>query len=303
MAGRGTPGTGVEVTVGVTVGERDGAESGVARDAPDSLLTIGVFARRSRLSPKALRLYDRLGLLTPAHTDGDNGYRRYRESQLATARLIALLRRLDMPLATIAAITAAPGADGAAIVADYWARAEARFAAQRELAAHLQDTLAGTTRRYAMYEIHQREIPEQTVVTEQRHVRVAELPDFIGAAMGRLMAVAARHGGFAGPPFVIYHGEVNEDSDGPVEVCIPIDPAQATADAATRREAAHREAYVTLKKAQVAFPQILSAYDAVSAWIEREGRRMAASPREVYFADMEAAGPDDPVCDVAFPIA
>jgi DNA-binding transcriptional MerR regulator len=76
------------------------------------LLSIGVFARRSRLSPKALRLYDRLGLLTPAHTDRDNGYRHYREGQLAIARLIAMLRRLDMPLAQIATVVAAPGRRG-----------------------------------------------------------------------------------------------------------------------------------------------------------------------------------------------
>ncbi len=66
--------------------------------AADPLLTIGVFARRSRLSMKALRLYDRLGLLRPADVDPESGYRRYRESQLVTARLVVMLRRLDMPL-------------------------------------------------------------------------------------------------------------------------------------------------------------------------------------------------------------
>jgi len=53
----------------------------------DPFLPIGVFARRSRLSAKALRLYDEMGLLVPADVDPENGYRRYRESQLATARL------------------------------------------------------------------------------------------------------------------------------------------------------------------------------------------------------------------------
>ena len=33
------------------------------------LMTIGDFAARTRLSAKALRLYDRLGLLRPAQTD------------------------------------------------------------------------------------------------------------------------------------------------------------------------------------------------------------------------------------------
>ncbi|MGP3915848.1 MerR family DNA-binding transcriptional regulator [Nonomuraea sp. 10N515B] len=42
------------------------------------LLTIGAFARAARLSPKALRLYDELGLLRPAAVDGGSGYRFYR---------------------------------------------------------------------------------------------------------------------------------------------------------------------------------------------------------------------------------
>ena len=73
----------------------------VTLDPVGELLTIGVFARRSRLSPKALRLYDRLGILGPADVDEDSGYRRYTEDQLETARLVALLRRLDMPLSAV----------------------------------------------------------------------------------------------------------------------------------------------------------------------------------------------------------
>jgi DNA-binding transcriptional MerR regulator len=42
------------------------------------LLTIGAFARASRLSAKALRRYDELGLLPPARVDSMTGYRRRR---------------------------------------------------------------------------------------------------------------------------------------------------------------------------------------------------------------------------------
>jgi effector-binding domain-containing protein len=59
---------------------------------------------------------------------------------------------------------------------------------------------------------------------------------------------------------------------------------------------------VRITKAQLDFPQILSAYDAVGQWITANGRTMAASPREVYLTDVESAGPGDEVCDVAFPI-
>ena len=68
------------------------------------LLTIGAFARASRLSPKALRLYDSLGLLMPAHVDEVSGYRFYRPDQQERARLVAWLRRLGMPLARIGVV-------------------------------------------------------------------------------------------------------------------------------------------------------------------------------------------------------
>ena len=76
-------------------------------------MSIGAFARRSRLSIKALRLYDRLGLLTPADVDPGTGYRRYHESQLLRARLIVMMRRVEIPLAQVAEIVAAPGQNGA----------------------------------------------------------------------------------------------------------------------------------------------------------------------------------------------
>ena len=52
------------------------SEASVTLEPVQPLLTIGVFARRSRLSPKALRLYERRGVLVPAHVDEDSGYRR-----------------------------------------------------------------------------------------------------------------------------------------------------------------------------------------------------------------------------------
>jgi DNA-binding transcriptional MerR regulator len=46
------------------------------------LLSIGRFARLTGLSIGALRHYDEVGLLRPARTDPDSGYRLYREDQL-----------------------------------------------------------------------------------------------------------------------------------------------------------------------------------------------------------------------------
>jgi DNA-binding transcriptional MerR regulator len=108
----------------------------VALAQTDRLLSIGVFARRSRLSLNALRLYERLGLLLPAHVDRGVGYRQCRESQRATARLVAMLRRLDMPLARVAEVVSIAGPQASELVAIYWESVERRIASQRELGAH-----------------------------------------------------------------------------------------------------------------------------------------------------------------------
>ncbi|MCO1655030.1 MerR family transcriptional regulator [Pseudonocardia humida] len=107
------------------------------------LLTIGAFARACGLSPKALRLYAELGLLTPAVVDERTGYRHYRRDQLEHALLVAWLRRIGMPLARIRLVTGQSRADAAREVAAFWREVEADVAARRPLASFLVDHLTG----------------------------------------------------------------------------------------------------------------------------------------------------------------
>lgn len=84
------------------------------------LLTIGAFARAARLTPKALRLYDEVGLLVPAAVDRESGYRFYEPDQLAHARLIAELRRIGMPLADIRTVCDLEPDAAAKAITGYW---------------------------------------------------------------------------------------------------------------------------------------------------------------------------------------
>ncbi|MET9774847.1 MerR family transcriptional regulator [Streptomyces sp. NPDC006367] len=282
-----------------------------ARD--DGLLTIGAFAARARLSAKALRLYDRLGLLAPAHVDEVTGYRYYRAGQVEHARLVALLRQLDMPLAQIAEVVRADGPDAAALLGAYWADVEARVAGQRALAAYLRARLSGRSSEvYEKFAVETVDVPGQVLITETRHTLADELPTWIGASLGRLEEAARGCGGVTAAPFVAYHSEVTMESDGPAESCVPVaDEAAARAwveehgrawETRVRVEPARRLAFTRITKAQVAHPQILAAFEAVEAWIAARGLTVDGPCREVYFADWDAAGPEDPVCDVAFPV-
>ncbi|UXY27377.1 MerR family transcriptional regulator [Streptomyces sp. HUAS TT20] len=111
------------------------------------LLTIGAFSKACRLSPKALRLYDELELLRPARVDPDTGYRYYAVEQLERARLVAWLRRLGMPLASIRQVCALPPAAAAREIRAYWARVERETAVRRDLAGFLVDHLTAEPRK------------------------------------------------------------------------------------------------------------------------------------------------------------
>ncbi len=215
-----------------------------------SMVSIGEFARLSRLSAKALRLYDELGLLVPAHVDADTGYRWYAVTQLDQAGLVASLRRAGVPLAQIRDILALDRAPAAEAIRAYWAQAEAEHAAQRVLVGRLVDRLHG--KKSAMYEVTVRDIPERSLLSLLSRVNQDELEPmtrelFIHRLRG---GGVPRIEGIAGAPFTIYHGEVSADSDGPVEWCWPVPEDRAAEIAAgfpdltLRREPAHQEAFV-----------------------------------------------------------
>ena len=62
---------------------------------------IGQMARDCGLTVSALRFYDSAGVLVPARVDPHSNYRWYADDQVPTARLVARLRRVGMPLADI----------------------------------------------------------------------------------------------------------------------------------------------------------------------------------------------------------
>jgi serine/threonine protein phosphatase PrpC len=116
-------------------------------DGDVGLLTIGAFAQGAGLTPKALRLYDQVGLLPPAAVDPESGYRLYDPEQLPRARLVAQLRRIGMPLAKIRTVCALEPAAAAEAIIAYWQQVTADTATRARLAAFLVDHLSegGTT--------------------------------------------------------------------------------------------------------------------------------------------------------------
>src|SRR5580692_9614582 len=241
-------------------------------------MSIGEFARLSRLSAKALRLYDELGLLPPAQVDPDSGYRWYAAGQLDNARLVASLRQIGVPLAQIQLILSLEPEAAAAQVGAYWSGTEAGHAARRDLAGYLVDRLTG--KRNAMHEVKVRDIPARSLLCLLRHASThQEVWDLGKTVIGMLKAQPTpRVEGVAGAAFLTYYGEVNQDSDGPVEFCWPVPQDLAGQIAASlpgltlRTEPAHQEAYVHLDQDATA-AKWQAVGDSALAWVAEQQRQ------------------------------
>lgn len=255
-------------------------------DSPKNLLSIGMFAEMTRLSIKALRLYDELELLKPQQIDPWSGYRYYGVDQLSRARMIRNLRDMAMPLATIrqvlAALETAP-AHAETLVQEYASLRERQMEqirAQVQLFIRIiqQEILPMTL------EVNVKQIPSQQVVSLTRHTKVHKLDSTIAETVSALRALLQRQNAEAkDAPLGIFHGEITEQDDGPLEICLPVyGNVRAEGDIQVKQLQGGNAACVMTLGVQTDFPTILAAYDAAADWIQNHGYQIAESPREVW---------------------
>ncbi len=105
-------------------------------------LQIGRFAELVGLSVPQLRRYDRLQLLAPVGRSPESGYRYYSRQQTGAARVIALLRSMDMPLADIRRVLSGPEQpELERLFRDHRVRLEARLTEVHRLLEAVDDVL------------------------------------------------------------------------------------------------------------------------------------------------------------------
>jgi DNA-binding transcriptional MerR regulator len=267
-------------------------------------LTIGEFARSTRLTVKALRILDEIGLLRPIDVDASSGYRRYAAEQNGTARLIGLLRGADVGLAEIALVLHDLESDpraATARLARHLEALETQHVGRRVLIRHIHAIIKQEAP--TMFETHTRHVPATRLMSIQRRLHAHETDGFVAEAK----AAFGHHlnGETATGPFtLIFHGVVDADSDGPIEATLPCsDDTTATDVVGIRTEPPHDEVYTTITKAEWEYPAILAAYDAVASCPEalaRPGSRLSC--REVYRAEPDEIDDTDLICDIAFPL-
>lgn len=260
---------------------------------PKDLLSIGTFADLTRLSLKALRLYNQLGILRPAYTDPQTGYRYYETDQIERARMIRNMRDMDMPLATIRRVLVVlpvSRAQAELLVQQHLEMRERQLEQIKELARQFTHQLKPEANKMSL-EVVVKDIPTRQIISITRRHTVDGLGRQQEQDIGVLFSLAKDCSARSlGVPFGIYHGPVSEQEDGPVETCLAVEGTVTPRDSIEVKQLkGGKAACVTIYGEQCHYPELLSAYDAAADWIQRNGFETAGAPREVWYT---GPGPD-----------
>ncbi|MEE8601289.1 MerR family transcriptional regulator [Euzebya tangerina] len=265
------------------------------------LVTIGEFSRMTRLSLKALRLYDERGLLQPAWVDPATGYRHYDPVQANRAEAVRILRSVDMPLDEIASVLEADDPD---LVHKHLQvhreRLVTRLANDRRMLEYLESLM---NRRDGVmpYTVETEEVSVRLVAATRIHTSLRNVGEDIGAGLGRLLPAMGSEGvESAGAPLVVYHDIIDEANDGTIEVCIPIGRALSADADVDCRELEGGPVATTTHRGRYA--EIAPAYHTLSGWIAEHGHQVVGPPREIYLNDPQQVPEDELLTRVEFPI-
>jgi len=260
---------------------------------PNNLLSIGNFASMTRLSIKALRLYDQLGILQPLHIDPQSGYRYYGVDQVLGARMIRNMRDMDMPLATIRrmlAVLPVSQAQAELLVRQHLETRERQLEQIRWQDRQFTKILKPEANKMNL-EVVVKDIPSQQIISITRRHTVDGLGKQEEMDIGALFGLANEQGAQPmGAPFGIYHGPVSEIEDGPVETCIAVNgKIEGRGEIEVKQLEGGKGASVIITGDQCHYPELLAAYDAGADWIQKNGYEMVGSPREIWYT---GPGPD-----------
>ena len=255
----------------------------------------------TRLSVKALRLYDENGLLPPAHVDPSSGYRYYDLGQANRAEAVRTLRSVDMPLDEIRAIleTDDPELVHKRLVVHRERLAE-RLTAQERILAYLE-SLIQRKEGIRPYAVEITEETPQLVAATMIHTNLSRIGNDIGIGFGSLMRVLGSEGvAPSGAPLIVYHQVIDEETNGDIEICVPVDSAFSGDAEVYRRELEGGTMATTVHRGP--YQEIAPAYHTLTSWISEHGHETAGPPREIYLNDLETVPPEELLTRVEFPI-
>lgn len=262
---------------------------------------IGMFSKMNKVTIKALRYYDEVGLLKPAHIDDFTGYRYYTSEQLPILHQILSLKQMGFSIEEIAKVQKGLSVD--------------KLLHMKKQ--QLLQSIAESTMKLAQVE-HYLNTQNEGVIMKY-NVIIKDLPEVIVASMRRVVQgyddyfqvippmgeEMERLGCICALPeycFNIYHDGEYKEENIDVEVCEAVIEAKQNSNMIKFKKIAYvPQAACVLHKGP--YSTLRSAYATVLQWMEDNGYEASDHPRESYIDGIwNKESENDWLTEVQFPI-
>ncbi len=268
------------------------------------MFKIGDFSKLSRISVKALRYYDEIGLLKPVNVDRFTSYRYYSADQLPRLNYIVALKNMGLSLEEVATLInndLTPHQMRDIFILKKGGLQQRVSEEQRRLE-QVERLLKQIEKEGAMpdYQINIKKVEPQLIASIREL-----LPTYgdVGPLYGEIYKYLAKKWVFkpSGPAMLICHDNEYKESDVDVEVAVPINKAIRESDRIKVQELPGIEAACTIHKGP--YDTIGEAYGALMSWIEGNGYQITGHDRELYFTDpRKVKDPSENVTEIQFPV-
>ena len=244
------------------------------------MLTIGEFSKITGLTIKTLRFYHEKGLLVPAWTDEQTGYRYYNPRQVDKARIITQLRRLEFSLEQISEMLT--NYEDEADILDFLERQRAllqeRIRQHRNIVSSLDQIIRSEREaRMAMqnstFEVEEKNLETLLIAGVRMKGRYNECGKGfakIGKALGRYIS---------GKAFLLHYDAEYREEDADFEACMPLRKSKDV-DGISVREFPGGPCVALLHKGP--YEELGRSYAKILTYIKDKGYEAVMPTREVY---------------------
>ena len=272
----------------------------------DSSITIGRFSQMTRLTQKALRLYDQKGLLTPAIKDPMTGYRYYSVGQIERGLKIKFLASLGFSLKEVSGIMDAADQGEDDLINKQFRTRLREVLLDMERLEKIESILLGRTSVEGMFmsttDPTVKEISSMRVVSKRERGKIGEtIGKLIGEIFGQIFN--PRNQGqvqVSGAPMYICHDESFKEEDMDIEMAVAV-TGRITVDPDFEVKNLPGGKVITAIYTG-AYDGIGEAYTKLFEFMTKNGYKQTEPTREIYLTNPNEKPEEELMTELQLPI-
>jgi len=273
-------------------------------------IPIGRFSQITRLSRKALRLYDDRGILVPEVKELCTGYRYYTGPQIARGVSIKTLCGLGFSLPEITALLAAKDAHDTRTIRELFGERRVKIRSEvhrlQQIEAILNDEDAPLELIYMSPDNPViKEIPPQRVVGKQGQGSYGEtITRLMGDLCRQIFSPENQRNGLkvVGPFMTLYYDSDYREKDATIECAAPVTGRISLTDPAMEVRTIPGGTFLTLLS-KGPHMGLHSAWTRIGAYAEEHGYIPTGPHREVYLSDPNEVAEEELLTELQIPVA